>query len=151
MNAELSIVHLDELPPERLAGLVTESEEAGFAFVRRLVDEWVGGVNRFAGPGEVLFAAVVDGRVVGVCGLSVDPYLAAGWVSRVRHLYVVAEVRRRGVGTRLAATVVATARESFDRLRLRTESASAARFYEALGFRPCVEEVACTHVLELAS
>jgi GNAT superfamily N-acetyltransferase len=145
-----SIDRVHELPADGLAELVADSERSGCRFVRRLLDEWAAGVNRFDRPGEALFAAVADGRVVGVCGLNVDPYAASPRVGRVRRLYVLSSRRRAGVGRRLVAEVVAAARGVFDRLRLRTENPEAARFYERLGFRPCVGQDDCTHLLELS-
>lgn len=150
MSASVTVTRLHDLPADHLADLVAESEEAGLMLLRRLVDEWQSGTNRFAAPGEALFGAFLDGRVVGVCGLNVDPYQTSARVGRVRHLYVAAALRRRGIGSRLVAAVVATAQGAFDRLRLRTNSESAARFYEALGFSRCTGEAACTHVLEVA-
>jgi GNAT superfamily N-acetyltransferase len=150
MNAGPSIIRLNELPADRLADLVAESEAAGLALVRRLVDDWDSGANRFDRTGEALFAAILDGRVVGVCGLNVDPYTTAARVGRVRHLYVASDCRRRGLGARLVAAVVEAAASHFDRLRLRTHGETAARFYKVLGFRPCSEGPDCTHVLELA-
>ncbi len=147
--AEVSIKRLHDLPPDRLADLVGESEKAGFRFLRRLVDDWESGANRFAGSGEALFAAVLGGRVVGVCGLNSDPYQCGGRVGRVRHLYVAVEFRRRGVGGLLVARVVWMARNSFGRLRLRTDSEGADRFYEVLGFKRCDGEADCTHMMEL--
>jgi GNAT superfamily N-acetyltransferase len=132
-----------------LTALVEEAERSGYRFVRRLVDEWASGVNRFDRPGEALFAAELGGQVVGVCGLNADPYITAGRVGRVRHLYVLAAHRRAGVGGRLMAAVIAAAPGPFDRLRLRTGDAEAAAFYEGLGFRLCVGEPDCTHDFEL--
>ena len=138
------------MPSDRLADLVVESQREGFAFVRRLVNEWESGDNRFDRPGEALFAAVADGRVVGVCGLNVDPYLPGGRVGRVRHLYVAAAFRRRGIGAGLVEAVIRTAHGTFDRLRLRTDSEPAARFYESLGFRRTDDEPDGTHDRDLA-
>lgn len=148
MDAACLVIRLHGLPPDRFAALIAESEAAGFAFMRRLVDEWDEGANRFDRPGEALFAAVVAGRIVGVCGLNVDPYGEGDRVGRVRHLYVACASRRRGIGRRLVTAVVAEARGAFGRLRLRTGDASAARFYETLGFRSC-DDAACTHALDL--
>jgi GNAT superfamily N-acetyltransferase len=146
----VDIVRLRELPPDRLAELVAEAEQAGHRFPRRLVEEWDSGANRFDGPGEVLFAAVAGGRVVGLCGLNADPYAGGPRVGRVRRLYVLADYRRRGIGRRLVLEVVAAARGAFDLLRLWTEDRAAAAFYEALGFFPRVGEPDCTHALRLA-
>jgi GNAT superfamily N-acetyltransferase len=145
----LDLHRLHELPPDGLADLVAESERLGFRFVRRLRDEWAAGVNRFDRPGEALFAASLDGRVVGVCGLNADPYASDPRVGRVRHLYVLVAYRRAGIGRRLVAEVVTAARGTFDRLRLRTDDPDAARFYERLGFRPRAGLEHCTHALEL--
>jgi ribosomal protein S18 acetylase RimI-like enzyme len=144
-----SIRRVRDLAPDDLADLAAESERSGFRFVRRLLDEWVAGVNRFDRPGEALFVAFVGGRVVGVCGLNLDPYDAGPRVGRVRRLYVLSTHRRAGVGRRLVMEVIAAARGAFDRLRLRTDNPEATRFYERLGFRPCAGVGDCTHVLEL--
>jgi GNAT superfamily N-acetyltransferase len=146
---DVAIERLTVLPPDALAALVAESEQAGWQFVRRLSEEWTAGANRFDRPGESLFAARAAGRLVGVCGLNVDPYLANPRVGRVRRLYVLAEFRRRGVGRRLLHAVIGSAQGRFGSLRLRTESAQAAAFYERLGFRRQVEVPDCTHVLQL--
>jgi GNAT superfamily N-acetyltransferase len=145
----LAIVPLADLPPDRLAGLVTESEQGGLRFLRRLVEEWDSGSNRFNRPHEALFAANLDGRVVGVCGLNCDPYTQEARIGRVRHLYVLAPHRRTGIGRRLVEEVIAAATGPFNVLRVRTESGEASRFYEALGFRACVELPATTHALDL--
>jgi GNAT superfamily N-acetyltransferase len=144
----ITIQRLRELPPG-LSELVAESERFGFRFLRRLVEEWASGANRFDGPGEALFAARADGRWIGLCGLNTDPYCAEPGVGRVRHLYVATAFRRRRVGRQLVEAVVGAARGVYGRLRLRTHNPEAARFYETLGFRPCQGQAECTHVLEL--
>jgi GNAT superfamily N-acetyltransferase len=139
----------NDLSPDALTPLVVESERNGWRFVRRLADEWVAGTNRFDRPGEGLFTARIGRVVVGVCGLNVDPYTAGPDVGRVRRLYVLRAFRRQGVGRRLVEAVVRVAGGRFRLLRLRTENASAAGFYERLGFHPVVGVPDCTHVLEL--
>lgn len=117
--------------------------------MRRLVDEWESGANRFDGPGEALFGARVERILVGVGGLTVDPYAASDRDGRVRHLYVRAPYRRQGIGGRLVEAIVDAARGRFDRLRLRTTNPEAARLYERLGFRRRTDVAECTHVMEL--
>jgi GNAT superfamily N-acetyltransferase len=126
---DVIIERLPDLPLDSLAPLVVESEQAGWRFVRRLSDEWAAGANRFDQPGEALFAARVGERLIGVCGLNIDPHAADRWVGRVRRLYVLAEFRR------LVEAVLASAQGRFASLRLRTESVEAAAFFEQLGFR----------------
>ncbi|HET9925685.1 MAG TPA: GNAT family N-acetyltransferase [Methylomirabilota bacterium] len=143
------IERLSELPSEAFGPLVAESEQAGLRFVHRLVEEWASGRNRFERPGEACFAALVDGRIVGVCGLNVDPYTAEPRVGRVRHLYVLSAYRKLGVGERLVGEVIAAGRGQFGILRLRTQNEAAARLYERMGFRRCADLADCTHLMEL--
>jgi GNAT superfamily N-acetyltransferase len=137
----------DSLPD--LTTLLADDEHAGTRFVRRLVDEWASGANRFDRPGEALFGAWVGEHLVGVCGLNVDPYAAAARVGRVRRLYVLSGSRRLGVGRHLVMEVITAARGRFDSLRLRTTNPVAARLYEAIGFRPAGGAADHTHVMEL--
>jgi ribosomal protein S18 acetylase RimI-like enzyme len=136
-------------PTDRLAALLAASEQQGFRFVRRLVQEWESGDNRFDRPGEALFVARVGVDVVGVCGLSVDSYTGDPKVGRVRHLYVLVPHRRSGVGEQLVADVLEAARGRFERLHLRTTNPTAARLYERLGFRRTFDARDRTHVLDV--
>jgi len=142
------IERMSGAPTDRLAALLAESEQQGFRFVRRLVEEWESGANRFDRPGEALFVARVGNDVVGVCGLHVDPYADDPKIGRVRHLYVLVPHRRSGVGEQLVADVLETARGRFERLQLRTTNATAARLYERLGFRRTAARDH-THVLDV--
>jgi GNAT superfamily N-acetyltransferase len=147
---DVGVSRLVALPSDSLAELVTESEEEDFRFVRRLVEEWEEGKNRFGQPCEALLAALCGARVVGVCGLNRDPYASSPSIGRVRRLYVLPAYRRSGIGRRLVEAVITAARGVFTSLRLRTETAEAARLYTDLGFQECAGVPECTHVLELA-
>jgi ribosomal protein S18 acetylase RimI-like enzyme len=147
---EARIERLRELPADRVAPLITESEQGGLRFVRRLAEEWATGRNRFDRPGEALFGALVDRHLVGVCGLNIDPYAGEPRVGRVRHLYVLITHRRLGVGRQLLGAVVAAASGPFATLRLRTANPEAVRLYESLGFLGCAGDAHCTHLMELS-
>jgi ribosomal protein S18 acetylase RimI-like enzyme len=136
-------------PDGVLSALVADGEQSGVRFVRRLVDDWASHANRFDRPGEALYAATLDGQLVGVCGLNVDPYTDEPGVGRVRHLYVLRAHRRLGIGQRLVEAVVDAARGRFERLRLSTQNPAAAGLYERLGFRATAGVAHCTHLLPL--
>lgn len=138
-----------ELPQDELVDLVAESEAAGLQFVRSLVNDWHTGTNRFHQPGEALFGSWIGERLVGVCGLNIDPYAENKSIGRIRHLYVLATFRRLGIGSRLMEAVIASARGRFSSLRLRTNSADAAAFYERLGFQRQDGMPNYTHALKL--
>jgi GNAT superfamily N-acetyltransferase len=148
MAGELIIARLEDLPLDRFAELLVESEASGYRFLRRVVDEWQSGANRFARPGEALLIAEMNNRWVGVCGLSIDPYLDDPRIGRVRNVYVLAGCRRARIGRRLVEEAIALAQGRFDRLRLRAEEDGPARLYESIGFRPRRGLPDCTHVME---
>ena len=118
------------------APMVSEAEFEGAAFLPRLRDEWLSGVLRFDGAGEVLLGAFLDGEFVGVGGISLDPYHPAPGLGRIRHVYVLRRHRRRGVARLLMARLLVHARGRFSHLRLNTQNVQAARLYESLGFAP---------------
>jgi GNAT superfamily N-acetyltransferase len=145
----IAIERIDSLPIDRLGALATEAEATGFHGLSRLLSEWQAGRNRFDQPGEALFIATDNGRVVGVCGLNRDPYLGDPTVGRIRHLYVAVGYRRKRIGSRLVGGIVGAARGHFARLRLRTDNPDADAFHLCLGFLPVTGEPACSHQLVL--
>ena len=113
--------------------------------VSRLIADWRSGADRFARPGERAYIAIVDGEVIGVCGLNIDPYIDDPLVGRVRRLYVAVSHRRASIGSMLVDRIVADANGVFSRLRLRTHSPAAAAFYRMRGFTDVSGDEYCTH------
>lgn len=134
MSDDLPIRSLLPPPWPDLAPLVEESEREGFRFLARLRRDFDDGSNRFDAPGEALLGCCRGAELVAVGGLNRDPYSPEPRVGRLRHLYVSAAFRRRRVGRMLVDALVAAARPRLGVLLLRTDTAAAARFYEALGF-----------------
>ena len=145
----MEVVKLEQLPLDDLEPLVQESLAQGFDFVQRLVDDYLCGANRFERPGEALFGVYEGGRLIAVGGLNRDPYLADGHTGRVRHVYVLAAWRRRGVGRLLVRRIVEQARPHYRRLTLRTLNPKADPFYRALGFQTEPPVSHATHHLDL--
>lgn len=143
------IARIYDLSFDSFAELRAESLQQGFQLLKRLEDDWNSGANTFSAPGEALFAALDGDRVVGVCGLNVDPFTAEPRTGRVRHLYVAASNRRRGIATAPVEAVASAALGNFDRLRLRTRDLGAAMFYERFGFLLVSGDEHCTHWLKL--
>lgn len=141
--------HPITLPAAGIEDLARDASAEGFRMVRRLLDAWERGDNRFDAPGECLLGVVDQGGVVGVGGLNVDPHTADARTGRVRHLYVRPAWRRRGVGRTLLHDLLARARQPFDGVRLRTTTTAGAAFFESMGFVP-VADAEATHALRWA-
>lgn len=147
--SSMQIRPLDPLPIDTLKPLVDEGTAEGFRFLRRLVDEHASGQVRFDGAGEALLGAFDGDALVAVGGVTRDPYGGDDGVGRIRHVYVRAAHRRRGVGERLMAALEAHARGHFAALVLRTDTEAAGRFYAALGYRALAAGGTATHRREL--
>jgi ribosomal protein S18 acetylase RimI-like enzyme len=142
------LVHLDLA---QLGPLLHESQREGFAFLQRLWQEYVEGINCFAGQGESLYGVYNQRQLVGIGGLQADPYTKDPSLGRLRHLYVSEAVRRQGVGRELVRAVVQDARQVYKLLVLRTNTQPAAAFYQALGF-VCDSSIPyATHTLPLTT
>jgi GNAT superfamily N-acetyltransferase len=137
---------LKRLDPESVEfqALVEESRLEGYWMLVRLADGWRDGRNRFKRRGEMLLAVWKDGALAGAAGLNVDPYVEARREGRVRHLYVSAVHRRRGVGRLLVRALIGKARLHFPVLNVRAPE-QAFPFYEALGFKRVEGEEFHTH------
>jgi predicted GNAT family acetyltransferase len=129
-----------------LADLASDAEAEGWRMVSRLIAEWADGRNRFSAPGEHAYVAVAEGgRPVAVGGLNADPFGDDPTVGGIRRLYVARSHRRRGVASALMRQLSADAAGHFRMLHLRTDSAEASAFYEAIGFTRVLGDPNCTH------
>jgi GNAT superfamily N-acetyltransferase len=135
------------LPLAKMDMLQAEARTEGYDFIETTVTEWASGVNRFNGPGETFCGYFEDGQLVGVGGLTLDPFAGRLDVGRIRRIYVRASWRKRGIGRAIVSALLEQARKGFASVRLRAENADAARLYESMGFLPIIDANA-SHVLE---
>ncbi|QIE26132.1 Acetyltransferase (GNAT) family protein (plasmid) [Caballeronia sp. SBC1] len=143
MTLGTTITRIPVLPPE-VEELEALAACEGFNFMTRLVAEWRSGTNRFDKPGECLLGAFEGGRMIGMGGLTIDPYLSAGDVGRLRRVYVAPSVRRRGIGAALVDALLQHASGKFRLVRLSTDTQAGADFYARCGFSQ-VDENSATH------
>jgi GNAT superfamily N-acetyltransferase len=127
-----------------LESLAAAAEHEGFRFLTRFVRDLRASAAALDTAREFFLGAVIDDRVVGVGGVTPDPYVDDPATGRIRHLYVAGSSRRRGVGAALMRALEARACQQYDRLRLRTDTRDGAAFYERLGYLPVNHDTA-TH------
>lgn len=118
----------------------------GFRPIQWLRDEWEAGANRFSLPGEAFYTARMEGRLVGVCGVNQDPFAQKAKIARLRRLYVIPELRRKGVGRQLVKRALEDAVKNFEVIRLRTVDSNSAAFFEAIGFIKVKGDESATHL-----
>ena len=135
--------------PEGFEELAADALADGHKVLEVLRADWDSGALRFERPGEALFAAYAGSALLGVCGLTPDPYPKGEQAGRVRRIYVRRAARRHGAGRALLRAIAAEAQgHGWVRLRLRAPPAAFA-FYEACGFLRAVGEPAATHSFAL--
>jgi GNAT superfamily N-acetyltransferase len=136
---------LDALPVG-FDALRAEALAEGFRQVERLAADWQAGKTRFDRDGEVLLAARLNGVLVGIGGLTIEPVVPRAL--RMRRFYVRPAFRRIGVGRRLVTALLA----GVDGERSITVNAAPASiaFWERAGFNPDPRD-GHTHILRRES
>lgn len=147
---EIIILKVKQLDTQKLNRLVEESTGEGFRHIKRLVDDFETGANKFDKDGEALFIAHQGNDVVGVCGLNQDLNVRKE-VGRVRRLYVSQRGRRFGIGRMLMDSVIAEARKNYKMLVLKTDNPIADTFYRSIGFMVNIDSENDSHFLLLPS
>jgi GNAT superfamily N-acetyltransferase len=140
-----SIVQIREWPAAAIEGLLAESQQEGFRFVRRAKEEWLSGANTFSKEGEALFAVYEGERLLAIGGINRE----SARQGRLRRFYVRRQERRRGIGRQLVRRLLAFASRHYSRVSLRCDTEAADRFYRAVGFNRTNSVPDATHVIEL--
>lgn len=161
MRTEPEIRHMTSTPVKyrpfgngedgALKDLLAASTAEGFQFIERLVTELANHPSQYEGQGAALLGGYAPGQLVAIGGFSADPYTTEQGLGRLRRVYVLPAWRGMGVGRRLIRTLEAQAAETYRALVLRTDTAAAARFYEALGYAPLPAGGTGTHRRSLAA
>ncbi|AZF48094.1 Acetyltransferase, GNAT family [Pseudomonas sp. R11-23-07] len=143
----MEIQRITHLPPQIL-DLEKAAVAEGFRFLTRLTSDWESGTNRFDAPGECLMAAYLNQQLVGIGGLSVDPF-SHDRTGRLRRMYVAPAPREQQVGRRLVSALLAHATLHFERVRLYTDTFEGSTFYLRCGFIR-IEDAHASHILRIA-
>ncbi|MDR6795052.1 GNAT family N-acetyltransferase [Acinetobacter calcoaceticus] len=83
---------IDELP-EQIIELSLVSQNEGFRFINRLIDEYQSGKNCFDQEGEALFGIQQNEKIIAIGGINATEDIEIG---RLRRFYVHPEYRRQG-------------------------------------------------------
>jgi GNAT superfamily N-acetyltransferase len=115
-----------------IEALREEARTEGFNFLERLVDEWVSGENRFNKRDEKLLVARTDDTLIGIGGVTKDPYVRNAL--RMRRFYVSTRFRRNGIAEKLASALIEHATQSGKLITVNAGAPSAPLFWEKMGF-----------------
>lgn len=123
-----------------------ESQKEGYRFLLRLEEEWANGKNRFSKKGEGLFKITFKEELIGIGGITQDPYVLDDNFGRIRRFYIKPNWRRKGIGQLLLEYILKDKSLQFKEISLRTDTDVASRFYEKNGFVRLKGRAHQTHV-----
>lgn len=89
---DIHIQQIENLMEYEFSHLVQDSEEEGFNFLIRLINEYKHKVNVFNKTGECLYGIFQWDMLIGVGGLNKDPYTKDNKIGRLRRFYISFEV-----------------------------------------------------------
>lgn len=130
----LSIQPITQPTSEDFQPLIDSSTLEGYDFIQKLWDEYQSGENTFDENGAALLGAYENNRLVAVGGVHADPYLKKPTIGRIRHVYVLPDYRRGGIGKKLVQALIDYASDQFTTFTLRTMTQHGQDFYKAIGF-----------------
>jgi len=125
--------------------LQRESKNEGYNLINKLADDYESGENKFAKKGECLIACKIDKKIVGICGLNIDPTNSKR--GRLRRLYVSPRYRGKGIGGELVKAIINYSRKYFESVSVNIGKLDVSTFYEELGFEKYSREEGITHLL----
>lgn len=138
------IVDIVDLSEYDISHIRNMAEQEGYNMLNRLVTEYNSGENRFDKEGETLIGYIVDGMVVALCGLNIEP--TNNKCGRIRRLYVVPPYRSQGTGTELVNHLIEFARKYYKGVVVNIGNLPVDNFYQSTGFTS-VKNVSYTHML----
>jgi len=145
----MQIQPINPLTHPDFQSLLKISTDEGYSFTQKLLDEYESGVNRFDSSGAALLGVSADQQLIAIGGAHPDTYVNQPQIGRIRHVYVLPDYRRTGVGKLIMEALIDHARAHFEILTLRTPTAHGDAFYTALGFSREVRFAESTHWLAL--
>lgn len=118
-----------------IENLRKESEEEGYYFISRLINDWQNNTNCFALKGEGFYGVYNGKELIAIGGINQDPYIESDTTTgRLRRFYVKQSWRRQKVGLALLKYIIEQHQNDFNEITLYTDTKAASLFYESIGF-----------------
>jgi len=86
------IRYIDNLLKEDIREPRKESKKEGYNIIERLINEFRNGKNKFNKKGEALIVCQLSKKIIGICGLNIDPLSPKR--AKIRRLYALMQYRK---------------------------------------------------------
>jgi GNAT superfamily N-acetyltransferase len=128
----LSLELMTDTLPVGFAELEADAKTDGHGHLTRLAAEFAQSQAIF----HAIFACRLDGRLAGIGAITDEPALTSQPTRRMWRLYVHRKFRRREVARAIANALLQEAAANVFIVTVHAGNEGAARFWEAIGFRP---------------
>lgn len=131
----IQIEDVTQLPAD-IQALGKKAQSEGYSFINRMIEEFENGLNRFDHDGEFLLMVYDNQKLIGCGGLNQqkaeddDPRK----IGRLRRFYILPKYRKKGIGKILLQHLEKRAVKNFSALCLKTDTQSAAHFYQKMNY-----------------
>ncbi len=134
--------------PDAVNDLIAAGLAEGQKFLERASANWSRPGGPYEDPRSMMVVVFQEGVAVAMAGVAPDEYARDPDVGRLKHVYVRASHRRRGLADAMVRFCLARCEAGFRRLRLRAATPEAGRLYERHGFVHDPGRADYTHVRE---
>ncbi|PDZ69251.1 GNAT family N-acetyltransferase [Bacillus cereus] len=146
---DIHIQQIEDLMIYEHEYLVQESKDEGFYFLIKLISEYENKINTFNKTGECLYGIFHEEKLIGIGGLTEDPYIINNKIGRLRRFYIAKEYRRKGLGRLLLVRIISDAKKYFNIVVLNTDTVQNDKFYTSIGFVKGTKYMGASHYLNL--
>lgn len=146
---DIHIQQIEDLMIYEHEYLVQASKDEGFYFLIKLISEYENKINTFNKTGECLYGIVHEEKLIGIGGLTEDPYIINNKIGRVRRFYIAKKYRRKGLGRLLLVRIISDAKKYFNIVVLHTDTVQGDKFYTSIGFVKGTKYMGASHYLNL--
>ncbi|WP_439407816.1 GNAT family N-acetyltransferase [Bradyrhizobium sp. DASA03076] len=129
--ADISLERVADQLPTGFAELEADAIADGHQHMTRLAAELTETPAIF----HAIYACYLDNRLAGIGAMTDEPALAGQPTWRMRRFYVHREFRRRTIAQAIASALLQNASGSVSTVTVHAGNQTAARFWEAIGFR----------------
>jgi GNAT superfamily N-acetyltransferase len=130
----LTITRIAHQLPTGFDALRVDAEADGHRHMTRFAQEFEASPALF----HAVFVGLIDGQLAGLGAITDEPTLPSQPVWRMRRVYVHRAFRRRDVARAIALALLQEAQGRVTTLTVHAGTDEAARFWEAMGFRPTI-------------
>ena len=143
------IVKIEDLKNINLEELLSFSKNENYKLIFKLISDYKSGINRFDKNGEILVCYKENNKILGICGLNIEPQSELINTARIRRLYILPKFRKKQIGKKLVHYLLEYAKNYFNKVTTNIGDLNISNFYISCGFNQVDNISGITHITSL--